>query len=116
MEIKRGDVVEVSLDPVRGNEKGKTRPCVIVQNDIGNKISPTTIIVPITDSLEKKTYPFQVLIKNGTGGLTKDSKVCCEHVRIIDKSRIVGKRPLGHLEPNHIHQINKALRLSLGLP
>ncbi len=115
MDIFRGNVVDVSLDPIIGNEKGKTRPCVVVQNDIGNKLSPTTIIVPITDVNRKKIYPFQVLIKKGEGGLVKNSKACCEHVRIIDKRRIVGT-VLGTLDPTTIEKINKALCLSLALP
>jgi len=115
MNILRGNVVNVSLDPTVGSETGKTRPCVVVQNDLGNKHSPTTIIVPITDVAGKDMYPFQTFIKKGEGGLTKDSKACCEHVRIIDKSRIVGD-VLGTLDTNTIRNINKALCLSLSLP
>ena len=115
MDILRGNLVDVSLDPIIGKEKGKTRPCVVVQNDIGNKFSPTTIIVPITAVDGKKIFPFQVFIKKGEGGLVKNSKACCEHVRIIDKKRIVGTI-LGTLDTATIKDINKALCLSLALP
>lgn len=115
MEILRGNVINVSLDPTIGSEKGKTRPCVVVQNNIGNKISPTTIIVPITDVVGKRTYPFETPIAKGDGGLSKDSKACCQQVRIIDKKRIVGS-PLGTLKIETIQKINNALCLSLALP
>ena len=110
----RGDVVRVRLDPIEGHEqRGTSRPCVVVQNDIGNRHSETTIIVPLTDASNKTTFPFQALIQNGDGGTTKESLALCDQVRIIDKSRIYGK--LGHLSDSAMALINQALCNSLSL-
>jgi len=114
IEIIRGDVVIVNLEPSYGTEKkGKSRPSVVIQNNIGNKTAPTTIIVPLTDAKGKNIYPFQVLIKKGDGGIEKDSIACCEQIRVIDRKRIIKKS--GHLEEDTIIKIDEALRLSLDL-
>jgi mRNA interferase MazF len=84
----RGMVVEVSLDPVVGHEQGKTRPCVVIQNDVGNRFASTTIIVPLTDaSRVKAPSPIYVPVKMGDGGTTKDSCILCDQIRVVDQSR-----------------------------
>ena len=110
----RGMVVEVGLDPVIGHEQGRSRPCVVVQNDIGNRFSSTTIIVPLTDAGHiKKPSPIYVLIKKGDGGTTKDSYALCDQIRTVDQRRF--RSVYGTLEPQTMTAIDKALRISLGL-
>lgn len=110
----RGIVVEVGLDPVVGHEQGRSRPCVVVQNDIGNRFSSTTIIVPLTDAVHiKKPSPIYVLIKKGDGGTTKDSYALCDQVRTVDQRRF--QRIYGTLAPQALASIDAALRISLGL-
>ncbi|MCH7955399.1 MAG: type II toxin-antitoxin system PemK/MazF family toxin [Candidatus Marinimicrobia bacterium] len=114
MEYRRGDIVRVNLEPTRGREQqGASRPCVIIQNDIGNKNSDTTIIVPVTDARGKEVYPHQSFIPEGEGGLTKDSIAKCEQIRVIDSARISGN--MGHLGQIVLASINQALRRSLEL-
>lgn len=95
MGIKRGDIVWANLDGAIGSEQGKDRVCVVMQNDIGNKYSPTTIVVPLTSQLKKINQPTHVLVeKINATGLKKDSMAECEQLRVIDKQRIkqnVGK-------------------------
>jgi len=84
MDIFKGDVVYVNLEPIRGSETGKMRPCLIVQNNTNNEYSPTTIIIVITSRNRlKKKYPTHVWIDKGEGGLTKDSVIQCEQIRTI---------------------------------
>ena len=110
----RGMVVEVGLDPVVGHEQGKSRPCVVVQNDIGNRFSSTTIIVPLTDmSNVKKPSPIYVLVKKGDGGTTKDSFVLCDQIRTVDQRRF--RNVYGTLAPDTMLAVERALRISLGL-
>ncbi len=112
--IRRGDVVLVNLEPGKGKEqRGRSRPCVIVQNDLGNQYSPTTIVVPLTGAAEKQVYPFQALFKKGEGGIPKDSIAKCEQVRVVDCGRITKK--LGHLDLGAIKTIDSALRISLAI-
>jgi mRNA interferase MazF len=110
----RGMVVEVSLDPVVGHEQGRSRPCVVVQNDVGNRFSSTTIIVPLTDVAHIRTAsPIYVLVKKGDGGATKDSYVLCDQIRTVDQRRF--KNVYGRLAPETMASVNSALALSLGL-
>lgn len=112
--IRRGDVVLVNLGPGKGKEqRGRSRPCVIVQNDLGNQYSPTTIVAPLTAAAGKQVYPFQALVNKGTGGITKDSIAKCEQVRVVDCGRITEK--LGQLDLGAIKEIDSALRISLAL-
>lgn len=114
IKIYRGDIVRVSLNPTIGKEQaGDARPCIIVQNDVGNINSATTIVVPLTDAEGRKTYPFQAFIEKGDGGTKKDSIVKCDQIRVIDKSRIIKK--FGHLRQETIETIDNALRISLNL-
>jgi len=112
--ITRGEVIEVNLDPTVGTEVKKTRPCVVVQNDIGNKFSPRTMIVPVTDAEHlAKPFPVCVPLPKGSGGLSKNSVALCDQIRAVDESRIV--KTLGRLVPPLMEKIDIALKISLGL-
>ena len=110
----RGSVIEVNLDPGLGSEPRTTRPCVVIQNDIGNKFSPTSIIAVITGAENvPRQYPVDVPVSKGEGGLTKDSVVQCSQIRSVDEARFV--RTLGQLNAGTIKKIDRALRISLAL-
>ena len=110
----RGMVVEVDLDPVIGHEQGHKRPCVVLQNDIGNRFASTTIIAPLTDAAHiRKASPIYVLVRQGDGGTTKDSYVLCDQLRTIDQLRV--RRVFGAVGPETMAAIDAALRISLGL-
>lgn len=113
-EIVRGDVVEVNLDPTVGTEIRKTRPCVIVQNNVGNKHSRRTIIVPATGA-EHVTKPFaiHVFVNAGEGGFGEPSMILCDQIRAVDKSRLV--RILGRLSSSTMGRLDAALKISLAL-
>jgi mRNA interferase MazF len=111
----RGAVVIVGLDPTVGHEQKKTRPCVVVQNNISNARSSTTIVVPVTGTENvRKLSPTHVVIPKGEGGLDKDSVVLCEQIRAIDESRLQGN--CGFLGETTMAKVDEALRISLGLP
>jgi len=111
--IKRGDVFFADLSPVRGSEQGGQRPVLIVQNDIGNKYSPTVIVAAITAKIAKAKLPTHVEVEASTVGLIKDSVVLLEQVRTIDKTRLIQK--LGHLDSKIMIRVDRALIISLGL-
>ena len=113
MNIKRGDIVLTDLEPVKGSEQGKTRPCLIIQNDVGNTVSPTTIIAAITSKTEKE-YPFTVLVRAGEGGLPKDSLILCNQIRTVSVNHRIVKR-LGSLKPATMKKVDEAIKTSLGL-
>lgn len=96
IEIKRGNIVIADLNGATGSEQGKMRPVIVIQNDTGNKYSPTTIVVPLTSKKKKKGLKTHVLIeKTEENGLTEDSIALCEQVRTIDKRRI--KAGIGYI-------------------
>jgi len=111
--VKRGDVYLVELGPTRGSEIKKTRPAVIIQNDIDNRYSPVTIIAPITSKFDTQLYPTEVLVKPPEGGLRLESIVLLNQLRAIDKSRL-GRR-LGSLKPATMALVNDALAIVLAL-
>ncbi|MBI3051042.1 type II toxin-antitoxin system PemK/MazF family toxin [Candidatus Woesearchaeota archaeon] len=111
-EIKRGDIWLVNLDPTIGHEIKKVRPGLIIQNDIGNKYSPITIVAPITSQKTEKIFPFEVLLPKGTG-LDKISKILLNQIRAIDKVRLT--RKIGRLDEDTVRKVDEALRISLGL-
>lgn len=113
MSVKRGDIFYAELNPVVGSEQGGTRPVLIVQNDIGNEYSPTTIIAAITSQLEKAKLPTHVELAKEICGLEKNSVVLLEQVRTIDKRRLKGK--VASLDQELMKRINEALVISLGL-
>lgn len=110
----RGMLIEVGLDPVVGHEQGRSRPCVVVQNDVGNRFSSTTIIVPLTDAAHiRKPSPIYVLVAKGDGGATKNSYALCDQIRTVDQRRF--RRIFGTLLPETMAEIDRALKVSLGL-
>jgi len=111
--VKRGEVYIVELDPTRGSELKKTRPAVIIQNDIDNRYSPITIVAPITSKFDTELYPTEVPVKPPEGGLRTDSVVLVNQLRAIDKSRL-GRR-LGALKPATMVLVNDAIAIVLSL-
>jgi mRNA interferase MazF len=112
--IVRGDVVEVNLDPTVGTEIKKTRRCIVVQNDIGNRHSQRTIIIPATGAEHMaKPSPIYVPIAAGEGGFSKESVVLCDQIRAVDKSRLV--RVFGRLSSSSMEKVDTALKISLAL-
>lgn len=110
--IRRGDVFTVDLEPVRGAEQGKRRPAVVIQNDIGNRYSPTIIVAAITSTL-RPDFDVNVIIRAPEGGLTNDSTVLLNQIRTVDRSRL--GRYWGRLTPTTMASIDRALLISLAL-
>ncbi len=109
---KRGEIWLVNFDPTIGSEINKTRPALIIQNDIGNTYSPITIVAAITTAtLGEKNYPTEVLIRARTGGLTNDSLVLLNQIRTIDKTRLVKR--LGILPSAQLSKVSTAIEISL---
>lgn len=111
--IKRGDIFYADLSPVIGSEQGGVRPVLIIQNDIGNRYSPTIIVVAITSQINKAKLPTHVEIKSSDYGLPKDSVLLLEQIRTIDKRRLEEK--IGHVTDDIMEKVNEALLISLGL-
>ena len=111
--VKRGDIYYADLSPVVGSEQGGIRPVLIVQNDVGNRYSPTVIAAAITSQTEKSKLPTHIELHSRDCGLTKDSIVLLEQVRTIDKRRL--REKMGSLDPASMSQVNKALSISFGL-
>ncbi|MGI6064938.1 MAG: type II toxin-antitoxin system PemK/MazF family toxin [Bacillota bacterium] len=113
MIIKRGEVFYAELNPVQGSEQGGTRPVLVVQNDIGNQYSPTTIILAITSQINKAKLPTHVELPKEKTGLERDSVILAEQVRTIDKSRLQHKVTV--LSNEIMEKVNRAVEISLGL-
>ena len=113
MNIERKGIFLANLDPVIGHEIAKTRPVVIVSNDSNNRFSGTVSVLPVTSASHKKTYPFEVLLKKGTGNLPKNSKVKADQIRTLDKRRIV--KHIGSLSDEEMNHINEAMMIHLAL-
>jgi len=114
MMIKRGDMYYADLSPVVGSEQGGVRPVVIIQNDLGNKYSPTVIAAAITSQTNKTKLPTHIEIGSEEFGLNKNSVILTEQIRTIDKSRL--KEKIGHIENDNIMlRLNTALNISFGL-
>ena len=113
MTVKRGDIFYADLSPVVGSEQGGLRPGLIVQNDVGNKYSPTVIAAAITSQKTKNDLPTHIKINASGCGLAKDSIVLLEQIRTIDKQRL--KEKMGTLDNMSMNGINKALSVSFGL-
>jgi mRNA interferase MazF len=109
----RGDVMRVQLDPARGSEMKKARPCVIVQRDAANASSPTLIVCPFTDARGRPGNVVSVAVARGIGGLTKDSLVRCNQIRAVDKERVL--EHLGSLPAAIMQQVDAGLRTILDL-
>lgn len=113
MNIKRGDIFYADLSPVVGSEQGGIRPVLIVQNDIGNKFSPTVIAAAITSQRSKANLPTHIQLHANESGLSKDSVVLLEQIRTIDKRRL--KERMGALDHSAMGQVDQALSISFGL-
>ena len=113
MSIKRGDIYYADLSPVVGSEQGGVRPVLIVQNDVGNRYSPTVIAAAITSQQSKAKLPTHVEITAEKYGIVKDSVILLEQVRTIDKSRL--REKVCHLDQEILARINKALLISFAL-
>lgn len=111
--VKRGEIYYADLSPVVGSEQGGIRPVLIVQNDVGNRHSPTVIAAAITSQKEKAKLPTHITVEASSCGLTKDSIVLLEQIRTIDKKRL--KDRMGALDPSAMMQIDNALQISFGL-
>ena len=111
--VKRGDIYYADLSPVVGSEQGGMRPVLIVQNDVGNKHSPTVIAAAITSQTGKARLPTHISLTGRDGGLTKDSIVLLEQVRTIDKRRL--REHMGHVDENVMNQVDSAIAVSFGL-
>lgn len=115
IDYKRGDIVLVDLEPVRGSEQGKTRPCIIVQNDVANRFSPVINIVPLTDAKKvNKWYKCLVHLSKAEPGLDKDSAVQCNQIRTVYKKERILKK-LGEVSEEKMKEINQALKIHLDL-
>ena len=111
--VRRGDIFYADLSPVVGSEQGGTRPVLIVQNDTGNRHSPTVIAAAITSQTGKARLPTHINIAGGSVGLSKDSVILLEQVRTIDKRRL--REHMGQLDDDHMELVNEAIAVSLGL-
>ena len=114
MSIKRGDIYYADLSPVVGSEQGGLRPVLIVQNDIGNKYSPTVIAAAITSQISKAKLPTHIDVFADNYGLAKDSVILLEQIRTIDKKRL--KEKMGHLDDSLMRRVDDAISVSFGLP
>lgn len=113
LNIRRGDIFYADLSPVIGSEQGGVRPVLIVQNDVGNRFSPTVIAAAITSQRAKANLPTHITLQAENTGLARDSIVLLEQIRTIDKHRL--KERMGRLDPNSMTQIDQALSISFGL-
>lgn len=113
MTVKRGDIFYADLSPVVGSEQGGVRPVLIIQNDVGNRYSPTVICAAITSQINKAKLPTHIEIDCCKYSLVKDSVVLLEQIRTIDKKRL--REKIGHLDIELMKKIDKALIISVGL-
>ncbi len=113
MNIKRGDIYYADLSPVVGSEQGGLRPVLIVQNDVGNRYSPTVIAAAITSRMGKTRLPTHIDIYAKEVGLAKDSVILLEQIRTLDKRRL--REKMGHLEDSVMQRVNTAISVSFGL-
>ena len=114
MEVRRGDIVIVELDPAKGSEQRGTRPCLVVQNNVGNENAPTTIVVPFTSSFGDDLYPFEVRVTADESHLQEDSVAICSQIRTVSIEQRI-KTVVGSVPDNRMDAVNTALEYSLGL-
>jgi len=112
VKIKRGDIFLINLEPVKGSEQGGIRPCLIIQNNYGNKYSPLTIIAPITSKHFTKEFPTNVFLEKKESKLNRDSTILLNQIRTIDKKRLIKK--ISSLNEHLIRSVDLALKISLG--
>jgi len=114
MEVRRGDIVIVELDPTEGSEQRETRPCLVVQNNVGNENAPTTIVVPFTTSFGDELYPFEVLVTAAESHLQEDSVALCSQLRTVSIEHQV-VTVVGSVPDEQMAAVDTALEYSLGL-
>ena len=113
LNVKRGDIFYADLSPVVGSEQGGIRPVIIIQNDIGNRYSPTVIVAAITSQINKAKLPTHVEISSEEYGLNRDSVVLLEQIRTLDKKRL--KEKIGHMTEDDMKKVNKSLLIRLNI-
>ena len=113
LRIQRGDIYYADLSPVIGSEQGGLRPVLVVQNDVGNKHSPTVIAAAVTSQINKAKMPTHIELSGDEYGLSKDSVILMEQIRTVDKKRL--KEKIGHMDNERTSQIDDALKISFGL-
>lgn len=114
MDIRRGDIVIVELDPTKGSEQRGTRPCLVVQNNVGNKNAPTTIVAPFTTSFDDELYPFEVLVTAEESHLQEDSIAMCSQLRTVSIAHRIDS-VIGSIPDERMDEVDTALEYSLGL-
>lgn len=112
--INRGDLYSACLDPVVGSEQGGIRPVLVIQNDVGNRHSPTVIVLAVTGQVNKARLPTHVPVPADGNGLQKDSVILAEQIRTLDKRRL--RERIGTLPPEIMEKVGEALKISLGFP
>lgn len=110
MEVQRGDIFVVDLSPVIGSEQGGERPSLVVQNNTGNRFSPTIIVAAISGKIKKPKLPTHIAVSKGSYGLLKDSVVMLEQIRTVDRKRLVHK--VGHADAEFMKKVDRALKIS----
>lgn len=113
MKIRIGDIFYADLSPVKGSEQDGVRPVLIIQNDIGNKYSPTVIGIPITSSIKRTNLPTHIPIYSNITGIEKDSIILVEQIRTLDKSRLKSK--VGRLDRNSMNKVKEAIKRNLNI-
>lgn len=125
MPVKRGEIYWVEFEPVKGSEQGGLRPALVVQNDIGNRASPTTVVVAITRTIPPQLYPFIVVIESEDSGLPVRSAINCSQIATIQQAGQASRlrpprgepvvRPVGRLSDTHMARVEAALKFNLGM-
>jgi mRNA interferase MazF len=110
---RRGEIYLVTFDPTVGAEIRKTRPAVVLQNDVGNRTASTTIVAALSSQVDEPLYPFEVLVQPRDGGIVKPSVVLLNQIRTVDRQRLI--RCLGTLRPETMRRVDRALAISVGL-
>ena len=111
--VRRGDIFLVNFDPTVGHEIKKTRPALVIQNNIGNFYSPMTIVAAITSQFRDPAYPTEVIIEPHSSGLPARSAIVLNQIRSVDKRRLI--KPVGHLNSDIMRSVDQAIEISLGL-
>jgi len=124
--VRRGEIYWVELDPVKGSEQGGLRPALVVQQDVGNRYSPTTVVAALTRTVPRKSYPFVVVVEPEESGLPERGTVNCAQLATIQQAGSASRlrpppgeeqlRPIGILEPRKLTEVDRALKYNLGLP
>lgn len=112
MEVKRGDIYYADLSPIVGSEQGGVRPVLVLQNDVGNRYSPTVIVSAITSRMNKANLPTHISLES-SAGLSRDSVALLEQIRTIDKQRL--KEKIGHIDDDTMGRVSDALSISFGI-